>query len=65
MRDARRGARSLLGCLTCVLPGLEGPCLHLDQGSPENSDDAFPLVVLADRCANRPKVSVQALQLAV
>ncbi len=23
----------------------EGPCLHLDQGGDENSDDAFPLVV--------------------
>jgi hypothetical protein len=29
------------------------PCLHLDQGGDENSDDAIPLVDLAGRCVNR------------
>jgi hypothetical protein len=31
--------------MTCALLWPERPCLHLDQGGDENSDDAFPLVV--------------------
>jgi hypothetical protein len=31
--------------LTCSSASPEGPCLHLDQGGDEDSDDALPLVV--------------------
>ena len=42
-RETGGPARS--ASLTCARVWPESPCLHLDQGGDENSDDAFPLVV--------------------